>query len=146
MSIERVTAITPEICAAFERLMPQLSPSKTPPTARELNEIIASPDVLLYIARDEQGIIIGSLTLAFYRTLTALHAWIEDVVVDETVRCQGLGTALTEIAIEEAKARGARCVNLTCRPVRVAANRLYQKMGFKHWVTNAYHYEFGAKA
>jgi ribosomal protein S18 acetylase RimI-like enzyme len=145
MIIERVTAITPEITAAFERLIPQLSPTGVPPTADELQQIIASPDVLLYIARNEQGGIVGSLTLAFYRTPTALHAWIEDVIVDESVRGQGLGAKLTELAIEQARGRGAHCVNLTSRPARVAANHLYQKLGFARWETNAYRYDLRTK-
>jgi GNAT superfamily N-acetyltransferase len=141
MNIERVTHITTEIVTAFERLIPQLSPTGIPPTAAELSAIVASPDVLLYLARDEQGEIVGSLTLAFYRTPTALHAWIEDVIVDEAARGQGIAAALTQTAIEQARARGAKCVNLTSRPAREAANHLYQKLGFSRWETNAYRYD-----
>lgn len=129
-----------ELVTACARLIPQLSPDGIPPTWDELAEMLASPDICLYVARDEQGKIVGSSTLAFYRTPTALHAWIEDVIVDETARGQGLGAALTQIAIEQAKERGAKCVNLTSRPAREAANRLYQRLGFTRWETNAYRY------
>lgn len=141
VNIARLTHITPEVVAAFERLIPQLSPTGIPPTAAELEEIVASPNVSLYVARHEQGHIVGSMAVAFYRTPTALHAWIEDVIVDEAARGQGLGEALTQAAIAEARQRGARCVNLTSRPARVAANQLYQKLGFTRWETNAYRYD-----
>jgi ribosomal protein S18 acetylase RimI-like enzyme len=141
MEIQRVGEVTQELVAAFERLIPQLSPHSIPPSSNELAELLASPNTYLYTARDEHGKIVGSLTLVFYRTPTALHAWIEDVIVDETVRGQGLGTTLTQVAIEQAQVRGAKCVNLTSRPAREAANRLYQHLGFTHWETNAYRYD-----
>jgi len=141
VAIERVVQITPELMAAFDRLLPQLSPSTTLPDAGQLNEIIAAPGTQLFIARDAQGEIVGALTLVLYRTPMAMHAWIEDVVVDEKARGQGYGAALNMHAIEQARAAGARNVHLTSRPARVAANRLYQKLGFVRWETNAYRYD-----
>ncbi|MFZ6031400.1 MAG: GNAT family N-acetyltransferase [Chloroflexota bacterium] len=140
MKIERVYQVSDELLGAFRRLIPQLSASGVPPTRDELAEVLASPDVYLYVARNEEGEIVGSSTLALYRTPTALHAWIEDVIVDEAARGQGIGAALTHTAIEQAKARRAKCVNLTSRPARQAANRLYQRLGFTYWETNAYRY------
>jgi ribosomal protein S18 acetylase RimI-like enzyme len=67
-----------------------------------------------------------------------VHAWIEDVVVDETLRGRGTGAALTQAGIALARERGAGAVNLTSRPSREAANRLYQRLGFQQRQTNVY--------
>jgi ribosomal protein S18 acetylase RimI-like enzyme len=95
------------------------------------------------LAHDDQGAIIGSLTLAVFRTPTGARAWIEDVVVDEAARGQGAGVALVEAAIRLAGERGARTVDLTSRPSRTAANALYEKIGFGARETNVYRYEPG---
>jgi len=85
------------------------------------------------------------VTLAFYRTPTGRHAWIEDVVVDEKARGRGIGAELTEIALNEAAKITARCVHLTSHPARLAANQLYQSLGFARWETNAYRYDLKTK-
>src|SRR4051812_7246943 len=127
-----------ELMAAFAALIPQLS-SAPPPTAEQLAEIVASPDSVLYLARVD-GRIVGSLTLAFYRIPTGLKAWIEDVVVDESVRGQGVGGELSKAALDEARRRGAKHVSLTSRPARETANQLYQRLGFEHYETNVYRF------
>ncbi len=131
--------VTADLVAAFAVLIPQLSSSSPPPTAAELEAIVASPDSALFIARSE-GQILGSLTLGFYRIPTGLKAWIEDVVVDDAGRGRGVGAMLNEAAIVEARTRGAKHVNLTSRPSREAANRLYQRLGFELYPTNMYRY------
>jgi ribosomal protein S18 acetylase RimI-like enzyme len=83
---------------------------------------------------------VGSLTLATFRIPTGVRAWIEDVVVDESSRGHGVGEALNHAAIDEAKQRGAITVELTSRPSREAANRLYRRMGFVARDTNVYRY------
>ena len=133
-----VTSVTPELVEAFERLMPQLSAGRRPPGAAELGEMLASRSVL-FIAR-AQSVIVGSLTLAVFRTPTGLHAHIEDVVVDEAVRGQGIGAALTRAGITRARELGCDAVNLTSNPKREAANRLYQRLGFERRETNVYRY------
>jgi ribosomal protein S18 acetylase RimI-like enzyme len=137
--VERASKITPELVSAFEVLIPQLSSSNPPPSAEELQEIVSSEASVLFIARVE-GKIAGSLTLATFRIPTGLRAWIEDVVVDATARGHGVGEALNLAAIEEARARGAVTVDLTSRPSREAANRLYQRLGFVQRETNVYRY------
>lgn len=141
MTVEVVIAdvVDEELLAAFAALIPQLSSSSPPPGAQELAEIVASPDSVLYLARHD-GRIVGSLTLAFYRIPTGLKAWIEDVVVDESARGQGVGEALNTAAIDEARRRGAKHVSLTSRASRETANRLYQRLGFRPYDTNIYRY------
>lgn len=132
---------------AFARLIPQLSSSSAPPSAEALQAIIDAPDTILFIATtgeatSEQPVaIVGSLTLALYRMPTGIKAWIEDVVVDDAARGQGVGEALNRAAIAAAQAGGAKNVNLTSRASREAANRLYQRLGFVPYETNLYRYD-----
>ncbi len=128
-----------EMVAAFAELIPQLSSSSPPPSAETLEAIVDAPDSVLFIARVD-GVIVGSLTLAFYRIPTGLKAWIEDVVVGEAARGHGVGEGLNRAAIAEAAHRGAKTVSLTSRPSREAANRLYQRLGFTPYDTNLYRY------
>lgn len=141
--VEIATEVTPELVAAFERLIPQLSSSNPPPTAEQLAEIVASPATVLFVARNDRGVIVGSLTLALFRIPTGLRAWIEDVVVDGQARGQGIGEALNRAALAEAGRRGAVTVDLTSRPSREAANRLYQRLGFQQRTTNVYRFTLG---
>ncbi|OQA45108.1 MAG: putative acetyltransferase [Chloroflexi bacterium ADurb.Bin325] len=141
MRIERQTHATEELVEAFRRLMPQLSSSNPAPTHAELAEILASPAVTLLVARADEGEIVGSLTLAMFRIPTGRRAWIEDVVVDDAHRGKGIGEALTREALAVAKAAGAITVELTSRPAREAANRLYQRIGFEKRETNVYRYK-----
>ena len=134
------SSIDDELVKAFERLIPQLSSSNPPPTAAELTELVESGASSLFIARVD-GQIVGSLTLAMFRIPTGIRAWIEDVVVDSSARGHGVGEALNMAALEHAKKHGAITVDLTSRPSREAANRLYQRIGFKARETNVYRYE-----
>lgn len=143
MDIFEVNLVTAEITSAFARLIPQLSSSPVPSKA-ELTQIVASPATILFIARDpeRQGEIVGTLTLAIYRIPSGTRAVIEDVVVDASARGQGAGEALTRTALERARKAGCRSVDLTSRPSREAANRLYQRLGFVKRETNAYRFSF----
>ncbi|MEE9414517.1 MAG: GNAT family N-acetyltransferase [Acidimicrobiales bacterium] len=137
--VEEVTEIDGDIVAAFDRLIPQLSKSNPPPTLEELKAIADSPATIFLVAREGKTIV-GSLTLALFRIPTGLRAWIEDVVVDESARGKGVGRTLSEAALEHARAVGAKTVDLTSRPSREVANRLYQKIGFEKRETNVYRF------
>jgi ribosomal protein S18 acetylase RimI-like enzyme len=128
-AIEIATAATPELMTALRELLPQLSSSAPPLTDEQLGAIIDSPATVLFVARVD-GRIVGSLTLVLFRLPTGMRAWIEDVVVDAAARGHGVGEALNRAAIETAQEHGARTVDLTSRPSREAANRLYQRLGF----------------
>jgi len=145
IEVSEATAVTAELVAAFERLIPQLSSSNPPPTADELDAIVSSDASILLVARDPErgGEIVGSLTLAIFRIPTGLRAWIEDVVVDGESRGRGVGAALNRHALERARAVGAKTVDLTSRPTREVANRLYQRLGFEQRDTNVYRFDLG---
>ncbi|MEW6868635.1 GNAT family N-acetyltransferase [Trueperella pyogenes] len=136
--IELATSATPELEAAFARLIPQLS-SAQPMNIEQIEQLIAQQaiDLLLYKDEDE---IQGMLTLVTFTIPTGVRAWIEDVVVDDAARGKGAGRALVEAACDLATKRGAKTVDLTSRPSREAANRLYQRCGFEARQTNVYRY------
>lgn len=139
MDIEIVDAVSDELVDAFDRLIPQLSSSAPPPGREGLDAIVRSPESALFVARVD-GRIVGSLTLAMYTIPTGLKAWIEDVVVDGEARGHGVGEALNRAALDEARRRGAKEVDLTSRPSREDANRLYIRLGFEARDTNVYRY------
>jgi len=136
--VEEVHEATPEILAGLNRLLPQLSAAADPVDKQALVRVVESGATRLLIARDREGQIIGTLTLAVYRTPTGLRAWIEDVVVDSAARGQGIGEALTRAALAMAAEDGATTVDLTSRASREAANRMYRRVGFAERETNVY--------
>lgn len=142
--ISECSEVTDALVEAFVRLTPQLSKSNPAPSRDQLAEIAASAATVLLVAIDEHETIVGSLTLALFRIPTGMRAWIEDVVVDEAVRGRGVGEALTRHAIDVARARGAKTVDLTSRPSREAANRLYRRIGFEARETNVYRFDLGS--
>jgi ribosomal protein S18 acetylase RimI-like enzyme len=141
--VEIVDDASPELLEAMDRLIPQLSRTAPALSEAELREIASSPATVLFVARID-GRIVGCLTLVIFRIPTGLRAIIEDVVVDGDVRGSGVGGALSLAAIAEAQRRGARTVDLTSRPSREAANRLYQRLGFALRETNVYRFSPGA--
>jgi ribosomal protein S18 acetylase RimI-like enzyme len=143
MHIERVKVPTDELQDAAQRLIPQLGVHKVPPSLEELKTLLDSEGSTLLIARepDENGEIIGMLSLTLYRVPTGIRSIIEDVVVEERMRKRGVGEALVRHAIELAREAGANGVSLTSNPQREAANRLYQTIGFELRKTNAYFYK-----
>jgi ribosomal protein S18 acetylase RimI-like enzyme len=140
VDIIEVTEVDDDVMAAFERLIPQLSRSNPPPTREFLARIAASEASHLLLAV-EDGVILGSLTLVSFPIPTSIRAWIEDVVVDDGARGKGVGAALNKEALARAEAAGATTVDLTSRPSREAANRLYQRLGFEARETNVYRYQ-----
>ncbi len=137
--ITELVDITDDVVATFDRLIPQLSSSNPPPSIDALSQMAADPNIVLFVARNsDEGRIVGTLTLAFFRIPTGLQARIEDVIVDETARGAGIGELLTNAAIDRARVEGAKAVGLTSRPAREAANRLYLRLGFEMRDTNVY--------
>lgn len=121
----------------LQYLLDQLTPSPVSLSVELLRALIADPSSHLYLL-EEEGVIIGMLTLGIYLSPTGSKAWIEDVVVDSEARGHGYGKQLVEHAIEAARRAGVAQLMLTSNPLRVAANRLYQQMGFQRKETNCY--------
>ncbi|HEY2506282.1 MAG TPA: GNAT family N-acetyltransferase [Streptosporangiaceae bacterium] len=139
ISLEQLDQVTDDSVEAFGKLLPQLSGSAKPVDAETLREIVASPAVTILVARNE-GTIVGTLSLVMFRIPTGVRAWIEDVVVDAAAGGQGIGKALVREALRLAEAGGARTVDLSTRPSRVAAGNLYERVGFQQRDTRIYRY------
>ena len=142
MEIKQLKVVTQEVVRAFQKLMPQLSEIITSPSFEELAGMINSGNTLLFVAEENEEII-GTLTLVIYRIPSGVKVWIEDVVVDQSMRGKGIGRMLTQYAIGYAKENGMTKIDLTSSPFRIAANELYKKMGFKRRDTNVYRLELG---
>jgi ribosomal protein S18 acetylase RimI-like enzyme len=131
------------VVAAFERLLGQLV-TVAPPLPlgpAELSALLGSPGTTVWVARDgTQGAIVGTITLVVFRTPTGLRANIESLVVDEAARGRGIGEALCQAAVRQAEHIGASSVDLTSAPTRMAANRLYLRLGFERRETNVYRF------
>ena len=138
-------AVDDDLTEAIRMLISQLSSSSSPPSLRDLEEIVASPAATLFLAISQcesvdELSIVGALTLVTYRIPTGLRARIEDLVVDDKWRGRYVGTRLSTAALDRARALGAISLDLTSRPDRHAANRLYQRMGFTQRESNVYRF------
>jgi ribosomal protein S18 acetylase RimI-like enzyme len=143
--VEVLREVTDETVKAFGRLLPQLSRSAPPLDHAALAQVVGTSSNTVLVARAEAaaggpGEIIGTLTLAVFPIPTGVRAWIEDVVVDEAASRQGAGTALTQEALRIARGQGARTVDLTSRPSREAAGRLYERLGFERRESRLYRF------
>lgn len=127
-----------ELTEAFARLIPHLSRSNPPPSREEVVDLLSSPVTSQFVAREDDGRIVGVSTLIVFRIPTAMRAWIEDVVADPDAAGQGIGRALTEAMVQRARELGCTTVDLTSRPSREAANHVYRKVGFEPRETNVY--------
>ena len=143
MYIGKITEPTDQLQEAFQRLIPQLGVHKVPPPQQEVIALLNAEGSTILVARepDENGEIVGILSLTVYRVPTGIRSIIEDVVVDQKMRRRGIGEALVRRAIELAREAGASGVALTSNPQREAANQLYQAMGFELRKTNPYFYK-----
>lgn len=136
--IEVANSVTLELVKAFERLLPQLSSAPPDRVEEQLIQVVDSTTNRLLLARDGGGQIVGTLTLVLLDIPTGHRAWIEDVVVDERHRRQGVASALIGEALRLAEVSGAKTVDLTSRPSRQAANSVYRELGFTERNTTVY--------
>lgn len=137
IAVEPIRAWSRELEDAAARLLPQLTEARRPPDRAALEALLADPQATL-LAATSGGDIVGVAVVAMHRRLTHLTARLEDVVVDERARGQGVGEALVRAAIEDARRRGAPEIELRTAPWREAANRLYPRLGFRLYDTNVY--------
>jgi ribosomal protein S18 acetylase RimI-like enzyme len=137
MRIEQALEATEEVLAAIHRLLPQLTEARTPPTLEQL-EVTVKDQTMLLARADDDGAIIGTLTLVMYRVSSGLKGRIEDVIVDDSARGQGVGEALVREGMARANEAQVLMLELTSMPYRESANRLYKRLGFVRKPTNVY--------
>jgi ribosomal protein S18 acetylase RimI-like enzyme len=137
MLVTHVTTYSAKLYESVLRLLPQLSSKEDLPSEKYFRALLGSENTHFFIAKLDNEIV-GMLTIGTYSTPTGMKVWIEDVVVDESQRGNGIGKDLTLYAIDYAKKQGFNEIRLTSRPSRIAANKLYMKLGFVQYETNVY--------
>jgi ribosomal protein S18 acetylase RimI-like enzyme len=143
MRIEVFEGQAEELAAAFKHLVPQLSKSNPGPAVEFVQTMLSSDAITQFVARDDGDRIVGVATLVIFPIPTAWRAWIEDVIVDESLNGRGIGSALTRAMLDHADGAGCKTVELTSRPTREAANHMYRKLGFVERDTNVWRYTLG---
>ena len=141
MKIKKINRFGVRVFEAVLRLLPQLSLEADLPSKQYFKGILTSDNIHFFIAELDNKQIVGMLTIGTYNIPSGTKVWIEDVVVDESQRGKGVGKELMLHAINYSRSLGAKSVGLTSRPSRIAANKLYQKMGFVQYKTNVYKYQ-----
>lgn len=141
MKVEIVKEYSEDLLEAMNRLIPQLTNSVKNIKAESVKELLATENAYLFVIREDSSKIVGTLTLAVFTTPVAKKAYIEDVVVDGACQGSGIGRKLVETAVSYARELGVARIELSSTLVRVAANKLYQSIGFKIRETNFYRLE-----
>lgn len=137
MEIIEIKKYHPDYLPAVQKLLDQLTGSPIQLTEAYFNDMLLSESSHLFFLEDG-GLIIGMFTIGIYKTPTGSKAWIEDVVIDNNARGQGWGRLIMEHAISYVQSQSIETLMLTSNPSRVAANNLYQSLGFEHKETNVY--------
>ena len=140
MIIKNINRFSERVFEAVSGMLIQLSPDAALLTRDNFKRILASEGSHLFISELDNKKITGMLSIGTYQTPTGIKVWIEDVVVDESYRGKGIGKELMNFAVNYSRSLGAKDVRLTSRPSRIAANKLYSKLGFKKYETNFYKY------
>ena len=134
--VEELIVYDAQDMADLDGLMHELSPTSFCNEAI-LDAIIKDDNSHAYVIR-EKGHIVAAGTLCVIHTLEFSNAYIESVVVSSKHRGKGWGRVLIEHMITEAKRMNVHSIHLTSNPKRVAANNLYQRLGFVRYDTNCY--------
>ncbi|EJX06818.1 acetyltransferase, GNAT family [gut metagenome] len=136
MKITELKEFTPQQFTELSELMTELSERLTL-TEEAVQNVMKDENSHLYVLTDENRII-GCATLGVFHSPTGRKANIEDVVVSTSYRGQRLGRRLMEHVLQMAQKMAPIEVHLTSKPKRVAANKLYQALGFERKETNFY--------
>lgn len=141
VEIKEIVTLDVKLVEAITKLLNQLVSSSIVFTEQNLKEIVDSGSSQLFLISVNKSIA-GMLTLGHYVSPTGVKFWIEDVVIDSNYRGRSLGRKLIDFAINYVRKQGKATLMLTSKPVRVAANQLYQSAGFSIKKTNVYKMEF----
>lgn len=140
IKIHRIQDFNENNFIVIQKLLLQLSTDLQLPTKEDFKKMLKSENTHLFIAELENSEIVGMISIGTYDIPSGKRIWIEDVVVDCSHRGKRYGEQLTLFAVNFCKSLGGTDVRLTSRPERVAANELYQKLGFVKYETNVYKY------
>jgi len=140
MTITRLTSYNADTVAALDKLMQELSPTSFC-NEEKLARVLSDGNSHVYVAKEDSSIV-GTATLCISHTPEFTIGTIEAVVVLPEYRRKKIAWMLIETLIKDAKEAGIEELHLTSNPMRIDANRLYQKMGFEQKKTNVYEMKF----
>ena len=141
ITAEAVRRLDADLIDAVKRLIPQIAPAARTPGPWELDQIIKDPGTTLIVAREGDDIV-GMLSLHTFRATTGIHAWIQDLVVDQAAKGRNVSEILTKEAVKVAIQRGAHTAELRSQPSRTGASKLYERLGFERREAHLYRYRF----
>ncbi len=107
--------------------------------ARKVNDVLDKNNPVVLLAYRENQRIVGMASMAVYEVLSGYKGWIEDVVVEETMRGKGVGKNLIQAMIEKGRQMGLTEIYLFTEDERTAAIQLYRHLGFTLKDSRLYH-------
>ena len=137
VEIIEISEASNEILSQVNGLLPQLSKSASPLSLESLDILAKSESTTLFVAKEGKKVW-GLLSLVLFPIPTGTKAWVEDVVVDSSARGKGIGKALMNHALKKVREKRGKSIDLTSRPSRETANKLYQSLGYQKRETNVY--------
>jgi ribosomal protein S18 acetylase RimI-like enzyme len=139
ITISRLDEATDAAVNDINLLLPQvrLGPSQHAVSLFDLQAIVASHGTAVIVAKDEQRIV-GMATIHIVTPIGRRIAHVDDVVVSDGYRRQGLATKIMRELTAFAKSRGVSQLRLTSRSARIAANQFYRQTGFIVGNTNVF--------
>ena len=139
MEICILNTLNNESLQQVDSLLHQLSPAAPTISRQRLAELLEDAGFKLFVARNDENIIVGMLTLTACKMISYTKYWIEDVIVDDTCRGLGLGRALVRAAVNYVKEKeSSPVIYLTSNPSRVSARNLYRSEGFEEYETGVF--------
>lgn len=148
MEIKELRIYTSSDLQDMDELMHELSASSCC-TEERLRAVVDDENSHLFVAvandddndddnLNPKGRIVGCACLCVAHTPEFTLGFVEAVTVLSEYRGQHIGRRLMEHLITEAKQMGVQSLHLTSNPKRVAANGLYQSLGFEKYETNCF--------
>lgn len=134
--VEECVTYSPQVLADIDALMHELSVTSFC-NEELLKNALNDQNVHVYVILDE-GHIVATGTLCIKHTLEYTIADIESVVVSTKCRGKGYGKEMMAVLIDKARKLNVHHIQLTSNPKRLAANKLYQDLGFERYETNCY--------
>lgn len=142
LTIRELVSPTQRTVNFINALLRQLSPKEMPTVDfRYVKMMFSHRNTHIYIGYDETNAACAMASLCLAASPTGVKGWLEDVVVDETCRGRGYGRALIDFVKAESVRLGAKSLNLTSKPSRKAANKLYASAGMTRRRTNVYRWQ-----
>lgn len=141
ISIEILQAYSKDDAAMLGTLLTYLSSrfDSSPASEELITAIIESPSHDLFVARLQNGTVVGLATLsAVFGVSSGRAAYLEDFVVSPEYRGHGVADLLWAHLLEWCKKRGITKLVFTSKPEKAAAHRFYLKHGAKIRNTNAF--------